>query len=120
MTDTWAWLIPAACLVHGLGMVGGAYIVFTTPGWLLAVVPARLEAPVKALVALVWVVSGLAFVAAAWGLFRETGWRRTAMWLAAPTTIAGVALWVSRRLPPGVYVGAAGCMAAIVALARGW
>lgn len=114
------WLVPAACLMHGLGMVGGVYFVFATKGWPLGAAPPSLGMVLRVVAAAIWVVSGVAFIAGAWGLFKDLAWWRTALWIGAPATVAGVALWLNRGLPPGLYVGVAFSVGIVVALARGW
>lgn len=118
MEQTLKWLVPAAFILHGLGMIGGAYFIFTTESWFgsafgSALVVARVPA------ALVWVVSGVAFVLAGWGYWHGLEWWRTAVWIAAPTTLVGIALWAG-QIPVGTYVGGAMAAATLVALLLGW
>lgn len=120
MRSVWQWLVPAACVMHGLGMVGGVYFVFTTKGWPLSVVPPSLGTPTKLLAAVLWIVSGIAYVVGAWGLLKDLAWWRQALWVAAPTTVAGVALWLDKGLPPGLYAGVAFSIGVVVALLAGW
>jgi len=120
MTGIIRWAVPLAFLMHGLGMIGGMYFIFTKGSWLTKALGAEAAFnPARIFVAAVWLVTGVAFVAAAWGFWKDLDWWRTAVWIAAPTTLVGVAL-AAGAIPTGTYVGAAMAVAAIVALALGW
>ena len=46
-------------------------------------------------------------VGAAWAFYSgNASWRAWSL-IGAPLSVAGIALWASRELPPGTYVGAA-------------
>jgi len=112
------WAVPAAFIIHGIGMIGGVYFVFTTKSWFGemfgdAIIVARI------ITAIIWIVSGVAYIAAGWGYWHDLEWWRTAAWIAAPTTLAGIALWWG-VIPPGTYVGAWISGALIAALIFGW
>ena len=113
------WAVPLAFLMHGLGMIGGVYFVLAGQGWLARSLGGGTLTTVRILTAAVWIVSGVVFIAAAWAFWKELDWWRTAAWLAAPTTLAGVGL-AAGAVPPGTYVGAAMAVAAMVVLALGW
>lgn len=113
------WAVPLAFLLHGLGMIGGIYFVFTGAGWLAKSLDGGALTAARVLTAAVWLASGVAFVAAAWGFWKDLDWWRTATWIAAPTTLVGVGL-AAGAVPPGTYVGAAMAVTAMVALALGW
>ena len=112
------WAVPAAFIIHGIGMIGGVYFVFTTKSWFGEALGSALIVA-RIVTALIWIVSGVAFVAAGWGFWHDLEWWRTAAWIAAPTTLAGIALWAG-VIPPGTYVGGAMAVAVIVALLLGW
>ncbi len=111
--DLVRYLVSFAFFMHGLGMVGGVYFVFTSKGWLLNALGGGLFT--RGAIALVWIVSGLAFVASAWGVLTGQAWWQTTAWVAAPTTIIGVLLWAGGA-PPGVYAGGVLALATLVYL----
>ncbi len=114
------WAVPLAFLMHGLGMIGGVYFVFTKASWLTKALGADAAFnPPRLLIAVIWLVSGVAFVLAAWGFWKDLEWWRTALWIAAPTTLGSVGM-AAGAVPPGTYVGAAMAAATMVALALGW
>lgn len=116
--ETWGkYLISAAFLMHGIGMLGAG---LTLPAamrkpesgfgnsWLLA----RLSPGTQAVIGTVlWGLAGIGFIGAAVGYFLGAEWWRMFAWLGAPTTIAAIALWFG-AVPPGMYAG--GVLAAIV------
>ncbi|HSK47423.1 MAG TPA: hypothetical protein VLA05_05390 [Coriobacteriia bacterium] len=114
------WAVPLAFAAHGLGMIGGVYFVFATRSWLASALgDGALLTAARVFVAILWIVSGIAFVAAGWGFYKDTEWWRTAAWIGAPTTILGVGLWAG-EIPPGTYVGAVMAVAVVIALLAGW
>ena len=119
MNNILRWAVPLAFLMHGLEMIGGVYFIFTGQGWLAKLLGGSALTAARAATAAVWIVSGVAFVTAAWGFWKNLDWWRTAAWLAAPTTLVGVGL-AAGAVPPGTYVGAAMAIAVVVALALGW
>lgn len=118
MQQTLKWLVPAAFVAHGIGMVGGIYFVFTSKSWFGDAFGDGLMLA-RIIAAIVWVVSGVAFIAAGWGYWQQTEWWRTAAWVGAPTTLIGIALWAG-SIPPGTYLGGLMAAATIVALLAGW
>ena len=118
MQQTLKWAVPFAFIMHGLGMIGGLYFVFTTRSWFGAALGGAVLAA-RLITALIWVVAGVAFAAAGWGYWHDLEWWRTAAWVGAPASLVGIALWAG-PIPPGTYVGAAMSLAVIVALAMGW
>lgn len=97
-------LLTLAMAAHGLGMLGCMYFVFAERGWPLAF--DRAGCVSRALVAAVWFVAGVAFVAAAWGLYNYAGWWRPALLVGATATLGSAALWAP-GFPPAVWVGVA-------------
>ena len=118
MQQALKWAVPVAFIAHGLGMIGGIYFVFATKSWFGGLFGDALLVA-RILTALLWVVSGVAFVAAGWGYWHQLEWWRTAAWVAAPTSIVGIALWAG-PIPVGTYVGGLMAAATLVALALGW
>jgi hypothetical protein len=118
MKDILKWLVPLAFIAHGIGMVGGTYFVFTSKSWFGDAFGGALLVA-RIITALIWVVTGVAFVAAGWGYWQGMDWWRTAAWIAAPASVVGIALWAG-PIPPGTYVGGLMSLAVIVALALGW
>jgi len=114
------YLISAAFLLTGLGMLGAALtlpVALREPGgayghsWLLARFGPQVEAVVGTIL---WGLAGLGFIGAAVGMFLGANWWTMFAWVGAPSTIAAIALWFA-AVPPGTYVG--GMMAA---LTIGW
>jgi hypothetical protein len=68
------WGVPLAFLMHGLGMIGGIYFVFTGQGWLAKSLGGGALIAARVVTAAVWLISGVAFVAAAWGLWKDLDW----------------------------------------------
>lgn len=115
-----SYIVPLAFLMHGIGMVGGVYFVVTGHPWLSSALGSGgLLTVVRLATAALWVVSGAAFIVAAWGVWLDAEWWRTAAWIAAPTSVLGIALWAG-AVPPGTYVGAGMSLAVIAALLMGW
>jgi len=108
MQGVWRWLVPLAVAAHAIGMIGGVYFVFTTKSWLLGT-----GMPARVLVALLWVVSGVLLLAAAWGFYTQTAWWPTTALVGAPLSFLGIVLWAG-AIPPGTYVGAALDVAIVV------
>jgi hypothetical protein len=106
-TDLFRWAAFLAVLVHGIGMVGGVYFVWATRGWLANALPTRALTLARVVVAILWAVSGVLLIGAAWAFFRDLAWWRPWALLGAPLSLAGILLWAGRDLPPGTYVGAA-------------
>lgn len=109
-------IAPLAFIAHGVGMAGGVYFVLTQKGWPVAVLGEGAAGwAARVLVALLWVVSGVAFVAAGWLLYRGDEAWRTWAWVAAPATLLGATAWAG-GFPPGVWVGAAMAVAVLAYL----
>lgn len=96
----WRWLIPLAVAMHGLGMIGGVYFVFTARSAILGG-----NAVARALVAAMWVISGVALLWAAWAFYQGSDAWRTPGLVGATLSLFGIALWAG-SIPPGTYVGA--------------
>lgn len=107
-------LISLAFLMHGLGMIGGVYFVFTTKSWFAALFGSA-SALARVVAGVLWIVSGIAFVAAAWGFMTTAVWWPTAALVAALLSLVGIVLWAG-KVPAGTYVGAALDVAVIVYL----
>lgn len=115
-----SYIVPLAFVMHGLGMIGGVYFVATGRPLIASTIGSgSLLMAARLVTSALWVVSGAAFVAAAWGVWTDAEWWRTAAWVAAPTSVVGIALWAG-AVPPGTYVGAGMALAVIVALFMGW
>ena len=114
------YLISAAFLLNGLGMLGAA---LTLPvalrkrggayghSWLLSRFGTETEAVVGTIL---WGLAGIGFIGAGIGFFIGAEWWQMFAWVGAPADIAAIALWFM-AVPPGTYVG--GMMAA---LTIGW
>ncbi|MBE0475637.1 MAG: hypothetical protein IBX62_00845 [Coriobacteriia bacterium] len=104
-------IVAAAVGLHGLGMVGGVYLVFTTRSWLARVSPGGIV--LAGFVATLWAASGLLLVGGAWGYYSGAEWFRAWLLAGAAISLAGIILWAG-RIPPGTYVGALLDVAVIV------
>lgn len=115
--DTWGrYLISAAFVLHGLGMLGaGLYlpIAMRSEGdfgrsWLLSRWGERFSAITGTIL---WGLAGLGMMGAGVGLFLGASWWTAFGWLGAPATILAIALWFG-AVPMGAYAG--GILAALL------
>jgi hypothetical protein len=94
--------------MQGLGMLGGVYFVATSQGWLAKALGGEggVVTAARVLVGLMWLVSGVLLVGAAWAFFKDLEWWRTWAVYGAPLSAAAIVLWAGGTLPPGAYAGA--------------
>lgn len=123
MTPVVRTVIAAALLMHGLGMLGGGIWLAISkgqrPGWGESWLLAPAGPAVQSVVAvLVWGVSGLAFIAAAYAFWSSAPWFDTTIYIGAPTTLLAVVLWAG-AVPFGTYIGAVFAVGMLVAVLLG-
>ena len=110
------WLISAAFLVHGIGMLGAGLtlpmaIRKTDSGfghsWFFERCGTQVEAVAGTIL---WGLAGIGFIGAAVGLFMSQNWWVLFAWVGAPATLLAVLLWFG-AVPMGTYAG--GVLAAL-------
>ena len=118
LSGVWYWLVIGAFAIHGVGMIGAAgYLPFDKKGgfigtsWLLGS-----GGLATAIGVIVWAAAGIAYVAAAYGLWRDLDWWQSLALVGAIATLLAIALWFG-KVPGGVYVGGALGVATIVLVA---
>jgi hypothetical protein len=123
MTPLARTVIAVALLMHGLGMVGGGIWLAVSKGqrqgwgesWLLASTGPTLQSVIAILL---WGVSGIAFISAAYAFWTSAPWFDTAIYVGAPTTLLAAVLWAG-AVPFGTYIGAVFALAMLVAVLAG-
>ena len=115
LSGTWQWIVIGAFALHGVGMLGAAgYLPFDKKGgfigasWLLGA-----GGLAVALGVVIWAAAGAGYVAAAYGLWRDLDWWRSAATVGAVATLVAIALWFG-KVPGGVYVGGLLAVATLV------
>ena len=118
--DLTRYLITAAFILNGLGMLGAALtlpVALQKPdqpfghSWLLRRFGVQTEAVVGTIL---WGLAGIGFIGAGIGFFMDASWWQLFAWVGAPANIAAIALWFA-AVPPGTYVGGM-----LAALTLGW
>lgn len=105
-------ILELVLLVHGIGMLGGVYIVATKESWFSKLLNPRLAAIIGSVF---WVFAGIALIAAAWALFKDLGWFRTAATTAFIANTIAISLWYG-SVPGGAVFGAVASDIALIYL----